>query len=129
SRLYQTTPIGGLAGQPDYCNACAAVTCIQPPLVLLDALQAIEADHGRMRDVRWGARTLDLDMLAYDDLRMQHARLQLPHPRATRRAFVLVPLAALAPTLVLDNARVIDHLCRVDRSGVRVWPATAAATP
>lgn len=126
SRLYRTTPVGGPADQPDYCNACAAVTCDLSPLALLDALQGIEAAHGRVRDVCWGPRTLDLDMLAYDDVRMQHARLQLPHPRAAQRAFVLVPLADIAPALLIDNRRVIDHLRSVGRDGVCAWPVAAA---
>lgn len=126
SRLYQTTPVGGPPGQPDYCNACAAVTCVQTPLALLDVLQAVEAAHGRVRDIRWGPRTLDLDMLAYDALHMQHARLQLPHPRAAQRAFVLVPLATIAPALVLGSARVSEHLQRVDCTTVAPWPTAAA---
>lgn len=121
SRLYRTTPVGGPAGQPDFCNACAAVASRLAPWALLRRLQCIETAHGRVRDVRWGPRTLDLDMLAHDALRMRHKQLQLPHPRAAERAFVLVPLAELAPTLVLDGRRVIDHLRAVDTVGVRPW--------
>lgn len=121
SALYRTTPVGGPAGQPDYCNACAAVACDLTPLDLLACLQRIEADRGRARAIRWGPRTLDLDMLAYDDVRMAHERLRLPHPRAAERAFVLVPLADIAPALVLAGRRVIDHLRAVDGTGVRRW--------
>lgn len=121
SHLYRTAPQGGPAGQPDFCNACAALACELAPLALLDRLQALEAAHGRVRDVRWGPRTLDLDMLAYDDLRMTHERLRLPHPRAAQRGFVLVPLADIAPALELDGLRVIDHLRRIGGDGVVAW--------
>src|SRR5699024_2097936 len=118
SALYRTAPVGGPPGQPAYCNACAAVACAHTPLALLTALQRIEAAHGRVRDVRWGPRTLDLDMLAYDDTCMVHAQLQLPHPRAAQRAFVLVPLADIAPALMLGAARVVEHLQYTDTAGV-----------
>lgn len=124
SSLYRTAPVGGPAAQPDFCNACAAVVCGKPPLALLDALHAIEASHDRVRDVRWGPRTLDLDLLAFDDWRMDHPRLQLPHPRISQRAFVLVPLAEIAPALVIGGSRVIDHLRAVDCSDVSVWQSS-----
>src|SRR5699024_10171870 len=108
--------------QPPYCNACVALACTLTPLALLDALQRLEAVHGRVRDVRWGPRTLDLDMLAYDDLHMNHNRLRLPHPRAAQRAFVLVPLATIAPALMLDARRVIDHMRSLGNDGVAPWP-------
>lgn len=126
SGLYQTTPVGGPVGQPDFCNACAAIVCACSPLRLLDKLQAIEAAHDRVRDVRWGPRTLDLDLLVYDERVMKHARLQLPHPRAVERAFVLVPLAEIAPAVVIDGARVIDHLRAIGRAGVLPWSDSAA---
>lgn len=125
SQLYRTTPVGGPQGQPEFCNACAAVACDLTPLKLLDALQGIETAHGRVRDIRWGPRTLDLDMLAYDNLCMTHERLCLPHPRVTQRAFVLVPLAEIAPALVLEGERVIDHLnviaSTIGIDGVTYW--------
>lgn len=124
SPRYRTAPVGGPPGQPDFCNACAAVATTRTPLSLLDALQAIEADHGRVRDVRWGPRTLDLDMLAFDERRRAGPRLELPHPRARERAFVLVPLADIAPTLTLGSAgRVVDLLAGLDTADVRPWDA------
>lgn len=123
SRFYRTTAVGGPAGQPDFCNACAAVVCELGPLALLDVLQAIEGAHGRTRDVRWGPRTLDLDMLAYDELTLAHPRLRLPHPRAAERAFVLVPMADIAPTLALGGTRVIDLLAGVECADVADWDA------
>jgi len=122
SRLYRTTPVGGPPGQPDFCNACAAVATPLSSLALLDLLQAVEAAHDRVRDVRWGPRTLDLDLLAFDDSVLAHSRLTLPHPRAHERAFVLVPLAEIAPALVLGRSgRVATLADAIDRSGIEHW--------
>lgn len=120
SRLFETTPVGGPPGQPMYCNACAAISTPLAPLALLELLQAIERAHGRVRDVRWGPRTLDLDILAMDARQMNEPRLVLPHPRAHERGFVLVPLAEIAPALALGHrGRVIDCLAEVDTSGIK----------
>ncbi|MFG6158433.1 2-amino-4-hydroxy-6-hydroxymethyldihydropteridine diphosphokinase [Halomonas sp. 1390] len=102
SRLYASRPVGP-ADQPDYVNAVAHLATRLSPLALLDQLQALEQRHGRVRGRRWGPRTLDLDLLLYDDRRLALPRLTLPHPEMTRRAFVLVPLAELAPGLALDG--------------------------
>jgi 2-amino-4-hydroxy-6-hydroxymethyldihydropteridine diphosphokinase len=96
SLLYRTRPLGP-AGQPDYINAVAAITTKLSAQALLEALQALENRHGRVRtDVRWGPRTLDLDLLLYGDAVIDTPGLQVPHPRMTERAFVLVPLAEIA---------------------------------
>lgn len=95
SSLYQTTPVG--PPQPDYVNACAILTVELSPLDLLDTLLAIEAQFGRVRRERWQARTLDLDLLLYQDLILDSPRLTIPHPRMQERGFVLVPLAEIAP--------------------------------
>ena len=100
SSLYETTAIGGPAGQPDYLNAVVYIATRLPPHDLLDALLQVERLHGRRRDVRHGPRTLDLDLLLYDDRVIEDQRLQVPHPRAHLRRFVLTPLAEIAPTLV-----------------------------
>lgn len=95
SSLYASAPMGP-ADQPDYLNAVAAIRTRLAPLALLDALQAIESRQGRVRDRRWGPRTLDLDLLLYGDQRIELPRLQVPHPGIGRRAFVLAPLVELA---------------------------------
>lgn len=124
SSLYRTVPVGGPAGQPMFCNAAAALATGMQPRALLAALQAIEAVHQRVRDVHWGPRTLDLDILAYDDRRLDDPDLCLPHPRAHERGFVLVPLTEIAPALTLGgHGRVIDCLARVDCSDVQRWAA------
>ena len=100
SSVLETEPVGGPAGQPVYANAVVICTgLLEPPtqdraLQLLDHLQVLERQFGRnrQREQRWGPRTLDLDLLFWGELRMDHARLVLPHPRLHLRSFVLVPL-------------------------------------
>jgi 2-amino-4-hydroxy-6-hydroxymethyldihydropteridine diphosphokinase len=126
SSLYRTDPIGGPPDQPRFCNAAAALVTRAVPRRLLAALHAIEAAHGRVRDTRWGPRTLDLDLLAYDDQRCTAPDLWLPHPRAHKRGFVLVPLAEIAPALELgQHGRVIDCLQRVNRAAIEAWDSSA----
>ncbi len=122
SPLYRTPPWGPIAEQPDYANAVAELETSLPPQELLAAMQGLENAHGRERRERWGPRTLDLDLLLYDDLTMETDDLILPHPRIAERAFVLVPLAALAPRLRVPGAgAVADLLARVDDAGVVPW--------
>lgn len=96
SALYRTPPLGPPA-QPDYINAVARLVTGLAPHPLLDALQAIEQAHGRVRGERWGPRTLDLDLLVYDAVRIADDRLTVPHPGIGERSFVLTPLAEIAP--------------------------------
>ena len=98
SSLYSSAPVD--AGGPDYINAVAAVETQLQPLELLDALQAIEAAAGRERPYRNAPRTLDLDLLFYGDEPIASPRLTVPHPRLHERAFVLLPLAEIAPKRV-----------------------------
>lgn len=100
----------GSAPQPDYLNAVAALDTLLDPLALLDALQTIENDQGRVREQRWGARTLDLDLLLLGGLILDTPRLRLPHPGISQRLFVLQPLSELAPELVLPDGRAIRAL-------------------
>ncbi|MDQ6951623.1 MAG: 2-amino-4-hydroxy-6-hydroxymethyldihydropteridine diphosphokinase [Mariprofundales bacterium] len=96
SSLYRTHAVGP-GTQPDYLNAVVAVTVEMAAVPLLCCLHAIEHDHGRQRDLRWGARTLDLDLLAYDAQCSEDSELLLPHPRLQDRMFVLAPLGEIAP--------------------------------
>lgn len=110
SRLYRTAPVGG-PDQPDYVNAVIVVETERGARALLDDLHAIEAEYGRTRDVRWGPRTLDLDLITYDDQRSADPNLELPHPRAYERAFVLVPWRDADPAASLpDHGSVADLL-------------------
>lgn len=101
SSYYRTAPVD--AGGPDYLNAVAELRSGLAPEALLDALQAIEQQHGRERPYRNAPRTLDLDLLLVGALRLDTPRLTLPHPRLHQRAFVLAPLAELAPELAIDG--------------------------
>lgn len=102
SALYATPPMGP-PDQPDYVNAVALIATRLSPLALLDALQAIENAHHRVRERRWGPRTLDLDLLSYGNLVLSHPRLILPHPGLASRAFVVIPLLEIAPDLCLPG--------------------------
>jgi len=102
SALYRTAPVG-IPDQPEFVNAAARITTQLAPEALLDQLLAIEQRFGRIRAERNGPRTLDLDILLYDDLVIDTPRLTLPHPRLHLRAFVLYPLADLAPDLALPG--------------------------
>jgi 2-amino-4-hydroxy-6-hydroxymethyldihydropteridine diphosphokinase len=95
SRWYQTKAIGPT--QPDYLNGCAILQVELTPEELLNTLLEIETKFGRVRLEKWGPRTLDLDLLLYGDIILDTPNLQIPHPRMTERAFVLVPLAEIAP--------------------------------
>ncbi|TFH67692.1 2-amino-4-hydroxy-6-hydroxymethyldihydropteridine diphosphokinase [Gammaproteobacteria bacterium LSUCC0057] len=117
SSYYCSAAIGP-GEQPDYQNAVAAIATTLAPLQLLDALQAIENRQGRERSVRWGARTLDLDLLFYDQLQLRSERLQLPHPRICERLFVLQPLAEIAPQLrFADGSSVAEQLAKLLQQG------------
>lgn len=117
SSWYQTAPLG--PPQPDYLNGCAVLAVQLAPEQLLDTLLDIEQQFGRVRRERWGPRTLDLDLLLYDDLILETPRLQLPHPRMAERAFVLVPLAEIAPDWIdpRSGKTISQLLGTVDRSG------------
>lgn len=110
SRVYRSSPMGP-TDQPHYLNAVARLATCLMPLDLLDALQQIERQQGRVRDEHWGPRTLDLDVLLYGDLELDHPRLQLPHPGLTQRNFVLYPLAEVAdPKMRLPGDTDLDTL-------------------
>lgn len=98
SSLYRTKAVG--PPQPDYLNGCVLLQVEMIPELLLEILLKIENKFGRLRGERWGPRTLDLDILLYSDRIIETPKLQIPHPRMRERAFVLVPLAEIAPDWV-----------------------------
>lgn len=121
SSLYRSAPVGP-AGQDDYLNAVAALETPLPPHELLVALQAIENAHGRVRELRWGPRTLDLDLLLYGNDCIVTADLIVPHPELARRHFVLVPLLEIQSTATLPDGRRLDSLAAAqDRAGLAVF--------
>lgn len=116
SALYRTAPVG-YADQPDFVNAVAEVETALSPRALLDALLAVERSHGRLRDFPNAPRTLDLDVLLYDDLQLREPGLTIPHPRMHERAFVLVPLAEIAPQCVIPGRGKVAELLRAIETG------------
>ena len=118
SALYRSAPVG-YAEQPDFINAVAAIETLLAPRALLDALLAIERSRGRVREFPNAPRTLDLDVLLYGDLQLNEHGLTIPHPRMHERAFVLAPLAEIAPECVIPGRGTVSDLLRIiDAAGV-----------
>jgi 2-amino-4-hydroxy-6-hydroxymethyldihydropteridine diphosphokinase len=119
SHYYRTPAVG--PPQPDYLNASVLVTTSLTPQALLQQLLDIEKQFGRVRNERWGPRLLDLDLLLFDDLILNQPGLQIPHPRMTQRAFVLVPLSEIAPHWVepISGKAIADLVQTVDCSGIQ----------
>jgi 2-amino-4-hydroxy-6-hydroxymethyldihydropteridine diphosphokinase len=119
------TPPWGVTDQPPFVNRCLTVETTLPPLALLDRAQAVERSLGRDRasERRWGPRTVDIDIIAYDDIVLDHPRLILPHPRLFDRAFVLVPLTEIASDRIIAGLHITDALAKLDRSGIEKLPA------
>ena len=118
SSLYRSAPVG-YADQPDFINAVVKLQTGLSPRELLDALHVVENRHGRRRSERNAPRTLDLDLLLYGTLVVREEGLTLPHPRMHERAFVLLPLAEIAPDTPLPGYALVSQLlAQVDRSGV-----------
>ena len=118
SRIYRTPP-WGITNQPDFLNAAVCLRTSLNPHALLQALQVIESAAGRTRGAqRWGPRTLDLDLLHVEGVVLDDPQLRLPHPRIAERAFVLLPLNDLAPTLDLPGLGHVEALlAQVDTTG------------
>lgn len=127
SSLYETPPWGPVPQGP-YLNACIAIETSLSPREVLDLGLAIERDHGRERAVRWGPRTLDIDLLLYGNEAIDEDGLIVPHPRMAERAFVLVPLAEIAPELVVAGRAIPDILTEIETDEIRkIGPIPAAA--
>lgn len=124
SSIYETEPLG-MIDQPWFLNQILEIETTLDPHDLLDAVQQVETSLGRTREVRWGSRTIDIDLLLYDHETLASERLRIPHPELAHRRFVLVPLAELNPHLRLpDGQAVLDLLRRLgDRQMVRRIPA------
>jgi 2-amino-4-hydroxy-6-hydroxymethyldihydropteridine diphosphokinase len=120
------TPPWGVTDQPPFVNAVIGISTSLPPLELLARAEQCERALGRdrTRERRWGPRSIDIDFLAYDDLVLSDPGLILPHPHLFERAFVLVPLAEIAPDRLIAGVRVRDALARLDASGIERVAAT-----
>lgn len=118
SRWYKTAPVG--PPQPDYINGCALLDVALTPQELLAVILDVEKQFGRVRQERWGPRTLDIDLILFDDIIMETPKLEIPHPRMRERAFVLVPLAEIAPDWIepVSGKAIAQLLFGLDCSGV-----------
>lgn len=123
SSLYATPP-WGITDQPDFLNAAALLETSLEPCELLQRCLETELRLHRVRDKRWGPRSVDLDVLTFGDLEIDEPGLELPHPRMMDRAFVLVPLLELAPDMVVRGVRLGSRLNEIGREGI-----TLAAGP
>ncbi|WP_078414581.1 2-amino-4-hydroxy-6-hydroxymethyldihydropteridine diphosphokinase [Priestia abyssalis] len=123
SSIYETDPIG-YEEQSAFLNMVVKICTSLSPVSLLTRLQEIEREHGRKRDIRWGPRTLDLDILLFNQENIETEQLEIPHPRMTERAFVMIPLFEVDHDVQIPNqahsiSSIIDSL--QDKEGVRVW--------
>lgn len=122
SRLYATPP-WGKTDQAEFLNCCALIETSLHPESLLDVCLDMERRRKRERVERWGPRTIDIDILTYGDSAYHSETLELPHPRMTARGFVMMPLADVAPEMVLGQKNVRDWLTEADIEGIRIADA------
>ncbi len=121
SRFYRTPP-WGKTDQDWFLNACALGRTTLKPEALLERVKRLEVELGREPTERWGPRVIDIDLIAYGDLALKTERLTLPHPELFNRAFVLVPLAEIAPGLVVAGVRIGEAAARLGADAAEVLP-------
>ncbi|NUP58719.1 MAG: 2-amino-4-hydroxy-6-hydroxymethyldihydropteridine diphosphokinase [Pseudarthrobacter sp.] len=117
SPIVQTKAVGGPEGQPDFLNMVITVETCLSPQELLAHCQAVENKHHRVREVHWGPRTLDVDIITYGNVRSDDPELTIPHPRAASRAFVLYPWSLIEPGAALDGERISALAARAEDFG------------
>ncbi|UVC13064.1 2-amino-4-hydroxy-6-hydroxymethyldihydropteridine diphosphokinase [Mesorhizobium onobrychidis] len=123
SSLYRTPPWGKL-DQPDFLNAAAEISTVLAPHALLDLCLDVERRLKRVREERWGPRLIDIDILVFGDRIIHETGLEVPHPRMLERAFVLAPLAEIAPDLTVDGRSVAERLAALDSAGIEQLPSS-----
>ncbi len=119
SPIYKTPP-WGVEDQPWFLNCCAQIKTSLSPEEVLELCQDAERQGKRQRNVRWGPRTIDIDIVAFEDCEQIEQRLTIPHPRATERAFVMVPLAEIAPHLIIAGKSAKQWLSQLDDDGIEM---------
>lgn len=130
SPMVVTDPVGGPEGQPEYLNQVVEVSTTLSPAALLEQLQRIELEHGRTREVRWGARTLDLDVITFGSVVSDHPLLTLPHPRALERGFVVIPWSWMDPGAFVGSESVFRTARELEPlGGVRPYMDPAHRLP
>ena len=123
SSIYETDPVG-FTDQDQFLNMAVQVSTSLKPLELLDECLKIEEQLGRKREIRWGPRTLDLDILLYNQEDIETEKLTIPHPRMSERAFVILPLLEMNPNIMLPHMEEPLKSCLQsipDKEGVRIW--------
>ncbi len=124
SNVYETAPFG-VTDQPDFLNMVVMATTGLPPMELLRECLTVENLLGRVRTRRWGPRTIDIDLLIYDEIQLQLPELSLPHPGIAERGFVLIPLSDVWPDLLLGNGRRVvdmaDEFLAAKPAEVKLW--------
>lgn len=118
SSLYETEPVGYL-DQDLFMNAVVEIETSLEPYDVLKHCMEIEQELKRKRIIRWGPRTMDIDVLLYDDIKMNDTELTIPHPRMKERAFVMVPLAEIWEQGRIDDISVLDYISKMDVEGIR----------
>ncbi|KXZ39739.1 2-amino-4-hydroxy-6-hydroxymethyldihydropteridinediphosphokinase [Alkalithermobacter thermoalcaliphilus JW-YL-7 = DSM 7308] len=120
SKVYETEP-WGYTNQEKFLNICVKINTHLNPYELLDSCQMIEQYLKRERIIRWGPRTIDIDILIYDDIICEDERLTIPHPRMKERAFVLIPLLDIEPNLYVDGKSIKDILSTLNEQGIKEY--------
>ncbi len=120
SKIYETKP-WGYEEQASFLNICVSIDTVLEPHKLLKHLQTIEIDLNRVRKIHWGPRTIDIDILLFDDIICEEDDLIIPHPRMKDRAFVLIPLYDLDKNLTVDGEYIQDLIQRLDTSGIKEY--------
>ena len=118
SSLYETEPVG-YVDQPDFINCVVEIETELDPYQLLDVVQNIEKKMGRTRNLRWGPRIIDIDILLFDDIKVKTDVLEIPHPRMMERSFVMVPLSEIASEIVLRKTGAAEYNRIVDGKTIR----------
>ena len=120
SKLYNSSPMGP-SDQPDFINAVVAIVSCLEPHSLLNELQKIERKQKRVRDIKWGPRTIDLDLLVQGKEIIEDEVLNLPHPEIQNRIFVLLPLMDIAPDIKIPGlANIVDLLKKIENNPIRI---------
>jgi len=120
SRVYETEP-WGYENQEAFLNLCISIETSLSPYGLLESLQTIELELDRVRKIHWGPRTIDIDILLFDDIICEDDKLTIPHPRMRERAFVLIPLYDIEKNLIIDGIKLEDLINKIDTRGIKEY--------
>jgi len=120
SSVYETEP-WGYENQEAFLNLCISIETSLSPYELLESLQAIELELDRVRKIHWGPRTIDIDILLFDDIICEDDKLTIPHPRMRERAFVLIPLYDIEKNLIIDGIKLEDLINKIDTRGIKEY--------